>query len=76
MASPQHFLKSQLCHILQLELYPLKMHGYLRVPRVVQSRIFSYQALLLRNLLPNSVQDTDTPSTVKIRLETFFFDND
>ncbi|PME06503.1 hypothetical protein A8A06_07420 [Escherichia coli] len=48
------------------------------VPKVFKSRMggraFSYQAPLLWNQLPVCIQETDTLSTFKIRLQTFLFD--
>uniref|UniRef100_A0A669CMS1 Reverse transcriptase domain-containing protein n=1 Tax=Oreochromis niloticus TaxID=8128 RepID=A0A669CMS1_ORENI len=51
--------------------------GLLVVPRVFKSRMggraFSFQAPLLWNQLPVWIQETDTISTFKIRLQTFLF---
>ena len=52
--------------------------GLLVVPKVSKSRVgaraFSYQAPLLWNHLPVSVQEADTLSTFKSRLKTFLYD--
>ena len=52
--------------------------GLLVDPKVSKSRVgaraFRYQAFLLWNHLPVSVQEADTLSTSKSRLKTFFFD--
>uniref|UniRef100_A0A669DXW8 Reverse transcriptase domain-containing protein n=1 Tax=Oreochromis niloticus TaxID=8128 RepID=A0A669DXW8_ORENI len=51
--------------------------GLLVVPRVFKSRMgeraFSFQGPLLWNQLPVWIQETDTLSTFKIRLQTFLF---
>ncbi|XP_013763333.1 uncharacterized protein LOC102206753 [Pundamilia nyererei] len=54
-----------------------EVSGLLVVPRVFKSRMggraFSFQAPLLWNQLPVWIQETDTISTFKIRLQTFLF---
>ncbi|XP_030580839.1 uncharacterized protein LOC115777144, partial [Archocentrus centrarchus] len=52
--------------------------GLLVVPRILKSRMggraFSFQAPLLWNQLPAWIQETDTLSIFKIRLQTFLYD--